>query len=74
VYCNQVNTTSGEIDVRVRFGISELSDEGQTTIEDQVDVMLTPIMVVKLRNLLTDIIRRHYPPLDELLSAEKKTE
>lgn len=50
----------------MRLGISELSDEGVITIEDQVDVMMSPVLALKLRNLLDDILKRHYPELTKL--------
>ena len=73
VYANQINTTSGETEVRIRFGITALSDDGVLTIEDQVDVIIAPSLAFKMGKLLHEIVKRNYPALEGLLDAKAET-
>jgi hypothetical protein len=59
----------------MRFGIIAISDAAEITIEDQVDVMVSPIMAIKLRNLLDGVLTKHYAPLlAKMQDGEPKAE
>lgn len=61
------------MEVRLRFGIVN-PEKDNVTVEDQVDVVLNPMMAVKLLKLLSSVIDRQYEGLKSLVEAKIEDE
>ena len=58
VYANQISCTGTGMDLRLRFGIVEFGSTAETRIEDQVDVMINPVVAHQLQSLLSRQLKR----------------
>ena len=71
VYSNQVGSTTSATEIRLRFGIIEEADAERMAIEDQVDIIVGPVMAAKLRDLLDGLIKKHFV-IEEAVREEQE--
>lgn len=74
VYTNQIEAQNTDTDIRLRFGAIEFISDELHRIEDQVDVILTPLTAMKLRGLLDTVLKQRAQAMEELkkqIEAEK---
>lgn len=78
VYANNIAMTFTGQDVRIRFGIVEEGTPEVLNIEDQVDVLLSPVEFAKLHQTITrnlgmfNVTFEHVPAAPQTNQAEPK--
>ena len=70
VYANQVGSTTSPTDIRLRFGVLEVASESEVRVEDQVDVMLSPVLAKQLMDLLDRVLKKHFQIVEMPVGAD----